>query len=147
MHFKNIAFGAGIALSDCARTISAMTADWADFDRDGILDLVVTNWQGASAIIFRGQGRNLFTDCSRKTGLAALTKDRLGFGGKWIDFENDGWPDLFIVNGHVYDNCEEIQPGVRFRQPLQLLSSRSARTFVDLVPALEPNVQRTLVGR
>jgi hypothetical protein len=147
MRFKNIGFRAGVALSSSARTISAMTADWGDFDRDGILDLIVTNWQGASAIIFRGQENGLFTDCSRQTGLAAMTKNRLGFGGKWIDFENDGWPDLFLVNGHVYDNCAQIQPGVEFRQPLQLLSNRNGRTFVDLVPVMGPDLQRTLVGR
>ena len=147
MRFKNIAFGAGLSLSENARTISAMTADWADYDRDGFLDLFVTNWQGASSIIFRGLGQNLFQDCSRRTGIAPLTKNRMGFGGKWIDFENDGWPDIFIVNGHVYDNVSQIQPGIPFRQPILLLSNKNARTFVDFVPVMEPGVKRTLVGR
>jgi hypothetical protein len=147
MHFKNIAFRAGLALSENAHTISAMTADWGDFDRDGILDLFVTNWQGASSIIFRGLGRNLFQDCSRRTGIAPITKNRMGFGGKWIDFENDGWPDIFVVNGHVYDNVSLVQPGVPFRQPIMLLSNKSGSTFVNLVPALDEGVRRTLVGR
>jgi hypothetical protein len=147
MRFKNIAFGAGVSLSENARTISAMTADWGDFDRDGFLDLFVTNWQGASSIIFRGLGQNLFQDCSRRTGISPITKNRMGFGGKWIDLENDGWPDLFVVNGHVYDNVSQIQPDVPYRQPILLLSNQNARKFVDIVPALAPEIQRTLVGR
>ena len=147
MRFENIAFRAGLALSDNVRALSAMTADWADFDRDGNLDLFVTNWQGSSSVIFRGLGQKLFKDCSRTTGIAGVTKNYMGFGGKWVDFENDGWPDLFVVNGHVYENVGQIHPSVQFRQPILLLSNRSGSKFVDLVPALKPDVQRALVGR
>jgi hypothetical protein len=147
MHFKNISYAAGVALNLNASAVSAMTADWADFDRDGRLDLIVTNWQNASSVIFRGLGDKQFTDCSKRTNLPWLTKNRMGFGGKWVDFENDAWPDIFIVNGHVYDNVGEFEPGAQFRQPLQLLSNRNARRFVDLVPKMGPDVRRGLLGR
>jgi hypothetical protein len=147
MHFKNVSFASGVSLNANALAISAMTADWADFDRDGFLDLIVTNWQNSSAVIFRGLGESQFMDCSKRTDLAWLTKNRMGFGGKWIDFENDAWPDLFIVNGHVYDNVSEFHPGVMFRQPLQLLSNDHARRFIDVAAKLGQDVRRTMVGR
>jgi hypothetical protein len=148
MRFENIASLAGVAVSDSSSPVSAMGADWADFDRDGRLDLAVTNWQGESFVLFRNLGGNLFMDCARRTDLARNTRNRMGFGGKWVDFENDGWPDLFFVNGHVYDNSAEIHgPEVPFRQRMCLFSSIEGKTFVDVVPAQGADVQRTMVGR
>jgi hypothetical protein len=80
--------------------------------------------------------------------IARATRNRLGFGAKWVDFDNDGWLDLFFVNGHVYDNASDVEgPGTQFRQPACLFRNESAKTFVDLVPALGQDVKRTMVGR
>ena len=148
LRFDNIASLAGVATSDNGAAVSAMGADWADFNRDGILDLAVSNWQGDSFVLFQGLGQRLFMDCAKRTELAQRTKNRMGFGAKWIDFENDGWPDLFFVNGHVYDNSAEIHgPGVPFRQPLSLFWNDHGRQFVDAVAQQGPAIQRTMVGR
>ncbi|HEY2252368.1 MAG TPA: VCBS repeat-containing protein, partial [Planctomycetaceae bacterium] len=147
MRFKNIAYEAGLALSEEGGALSAMTADWADYDRDGFLDLFVTNWQGSPFVVFRGLGQSLFEDNSSRTDLARSTRNRMGFGGKWADFQNDGWPDLFIVNGHVYDKVEEIQLDAQLRQPILLLSNDTRGKFVDLGGALRADVMRPMVGR
>lgn len=147
MRFENIASLAGVEQVESG-AIAAMAADWADFDRDGMSDLIVTNWQGQGSVLFRGLGNKLFVDQSQRAGITRSTKNRMGFGAKWIDFENDGWPDLFQVNGHVYDNSADVEgPGAAFRQPISLLSSEQGRRFDDLVTTLEEDVQRTLVGR
>lgn len=147
-HFENIATVAGVSTSDNGNAVSAMGADWADFDRDGRLDLVVTNWQGDSFVLFQNLGNMLFVDCAKRTDLARATKNRLGFGAKWIDFENDGWPDLFFVNGHVYDNSAEIHgSAVPFRQPPFLFWNDRGKRFVDIVGQLGVDVQRPMVGR
>lgn len=146
--FENIAHVAGVATSDSGGAVSSMGADWGDYNRDGRLDLVVTNWQGDSFVLFQNLGNQLFVDCARQTDLARTTRNRLGFGAKWVDFENDGWPDLFFVNGHVYDNSAEIHgAGVPFRQPMFLFWNYQGRKFVDIVPRLGKDVQRTMVGR
>jgi hypothetical protein len=98
--------------------------------------------------VFRNLGNNLFTDAAGRTGIAAATKHRLGFGAKWFDFDNDGWPDISYANGHVYDNAPDIEgPASTFRQPLLLFRNQNGRRFVDLTPAFGPDVQRTMVGR
>lgn len=148
LHFENIAAVAGVATSDNGRPISSMAADWADFDRDGKLDLIVTNWFDLSAALFQNLGNQLFTDCAKWTDIARITKNTLGFGAKWVDFENDGWPDLFIVNGHVNHNSAEIHGAhVPYRQPMHLLWNHKGKRFVDIVPQLGADIQRTMVGR
>lgn len=146
--FENIAVVAGVATSDSGGAVSSMGADWGDYNRDGLLDLAVTNWQGDSFVLFQNLGNRLFVDNARSTDLGPMTRSRLGFGAKWIDFENDGWPDLFFVNGHVYDNSAEIHgESIAFRQPMFLLWNDRGRKFVDIVPRLGQDVQRTMVGR
>lgn len=146
--FENIASVAGVATSDNGAAVSAMGADWADFNRDGMLDLAVTNWHGDSFVLFQGLGQRLFMDSAKQTDLAQRTKNRMGFGAKWIDFENDGWSDLFFVNGHVYDNSAEIHgPSVPFRQPMSLFWNDRGRKFFDVTPQFAESLQRPMVGR
>jgi hypothetical protein len=148
MRFENTGAAWGLALDDTAVAVAAMGADWGDYDRDGRLDLAVSNFQDHSFIVFRNTDGNYFVDVSVRTGLARATRNRLGFGTKWTDFENDGWPDLFFVNGHVYDNASQLHgESVQLRQPALLFRNENGRKFVDLVPSLGPDVQRAMVGR
>ncbi|HEY2249704.1 MAG TPA: CRTAC1 family protein, partial [Planctomycetaceae bacterium] len=147
MQFENTAVGYGLALDDNANAVASMGADWADYDRNGLLDLAVTNFQSLSFVLFRNMGNNCFINVAARTGLARATRNRLGFGAKWVDFENDGWPDLCFVNGHVYDNADEHGIDTHFRQPICLFRNESGKRFVDLVPVLGRSVQRTIVGR
>ncbi len=147
MRFENIAKWAGVAEGERG-VAAAMGADWADFDGDAIQDLLITDWEGKGSALFQGMGSNVFLNRSQTTGLTHHTTNRMGFGTKWVDFENDGWPDIFSVNGHVYDNSAEINgPGSTFRQSINLLSSQNGRRFVDVVADFGDDVQRAIVGR
>jgi len=147
MRFENIAKWAGVAEADRG-VAAAMGADWADYDLDGIQDLVISDWEGKGSTLFQGMGSMVFLNRSQTTGLTHNTVNRMGFGTKWIDFENDGWPDIFSVNGHVYDNSAEINgPDSPFRQSMSLLSNRKGKQFVDLVTELGEDVQQAIVGR
>lgn len=147
MRFENIALVAGVDIADRGAA-AAMGSDWADYDGDGVPDLVVSNWQGLGAVLFRGMGSLLFLNRSQASRVTRATAHRMGFGAKWVDFENDGWPDLCFVNGHVYDNSAEIDgPNAPFRQSINLLSNDHGKRFVERVMEQEPDVQRAMMGR
>ena len=147
MKFENLGVSSGLALGLDATPMAAMGADWSDFDRDGRLDLAVSNFDKRSFSIFRNEGGQFFSDVAHRTGVTALTRARLGFGANWIDFDNDGWSDLVFVNGHVYDNVHELDSHATYRQPTLLLFNEEGRRFVDMTPQMPTAVARPMVGR
>lgn len=146
--FENSGVASGVAIKGkgSVAAMAAMGADWGDFNRDGLLDLTVTDFQMASAAVFQNLGQLNFRDVGQTLGIHQATRNRLGFGAKWIDLDNDGWLDICYVNGHVYDNAAEVE-NADFRQPVQLLHSNQGKRFVDIVPQLAADVSRPLVGR
>lgn len=147
MKFENRGISSGVAYGRELSAMAAMGADWGDFNRDGQLDLAVSNFDQLSFAVFRNQGSLLFTDVAGPTGVERATLPHLGFGTHWMDFDNDGWQDLAFVNGHVYDNTHEINPQSTYRQPTLLLRNEEGKKFTDIVPAQTSDVARPLVGR
>lgn len=147
MRFENEALPSGLAVNRRLLAMAAMGADWGDFDRDGLLDLTVTDFQDKGAALFRNLGQRLFTDCSDVTGIEAATVNRLGFGVNWLDFENDGWLDVTYVNGHVNENVSDWRKDVAYRQPLTFMRNQAGRRFQDITKSLSADVQRPIAGR
>jgi hypothetical protein len=147
MMFENIGGVAGLSCDIRGAIPAAMGSDWADFNGDGQMDLAVSNFQESGFLVYRNLGDNLFQDSSIPTGIGPATKHRLGFGTKWVDLDNDGWVDLFFVNGHVHDNVAQAGSSAQFRQPLSIFQNRRGEDFVDLTPQLGKDVVRPLVGR
>ena len=105
--FQDRALGAGAALSMYGKAQAGMGVDVADFDGDGRLDIVTTNFQGEYHALRHNLGSGMFVDASYESGLAAETLDEMGWGVKFLDANLDGFLDLFIVNGHIYPEGEE----------------------------------------
>lgn len=147
LKFKNEAMFAGVAVNNKLAAIAAMGADWGDFDRDGRLDLTVTDFQDKGSVLFRNVGDRLFLDVRESVGIEQATSHHLGFGVNWFDFDNDGWLDIGYVNGHVYENIASWKPEVSFRQPISLMQNSSGKRFLDLTPRQTPEVSRPMVGR
>ncbi len=147
LRFEDMGALSGVSAGMYGNAMAAMCADWGDFDRDGHLDLIVSDFSGAPYAVFRNTGVGLFQEYSAAVGVRNATMNALGFGGKWIDFDNDGWLDISFVNGHVYDNVEEFDPSTRFRQPVMLFYSHQGKRFTDLVPFMPSDVGRPILGR
>ena len=146
--FTNVGTLAGVSVGRYFRPMSAMGADWGDFDRDGFFDLTVTDFQKNCFALFRNLGNGFFREVSNATGLSTTTCNRLGFGAKWIDLDNDGWADLSFINGHVYDSGGDVDgSAATSSQPMMLFRNLEGRRFVDLVPFLGDDIARPVLGR
>ncbi|MCA1596724.1 MAG: VCBS repeat-containing protein, partial [Chloroflexi bacterium] len=146
-HFKNIGAESGVSRGMMSQPVAAMGADWGDYDRDGRFDLIVPDFSDELYELFHNLGSHVFEDTGPAMGLVKATYGRLGFGAKWIDMDNDGWPDVVIANGHVYDNPSPVTASATFRESLSILRNSAGKQLIDIVPRLDPSMQRTLVGR
>jgi enediyne biosynthesis protein E4 len=100
---------AGVALPEHGQDVSAMGADFRDYDNDGLPDLHVTALAGESFPLYRNQGKGLFQDATHRSRLAPLVARRSGWGNGFVDFDNDGWKDLFTANAHVNDEISRFE--------------------------------------
>jgi hypothetical protein len=107
--FKEIGFTSATAVNENGSEQGSMGVTVADYDHDGKLDLFVTNFADEYNTLYRNGGRNSFADVSYAAKLAAVSLVYVGWGTKFFDYDNDGWVDLFVANGHVYPQLENYQ--------------------------------------
>ncbi len=117
--FEEVGYPSGVALNENGREQAGMGLAIGDYDHDGRLDFHITNFSDDSNILYHNDGDGNFTDVTFQAGLGELTIPFLGWGTSFLDFDNDGWLDLFVVNGHVYPAVDANQWGTSFaQQPL-----------------------------
>jgi len=137
----------GAALNAAGNAEGSMGIAAGDFDGDGNDDLFVTNIIGETFVLYRNDGRGNFEDARVATGIAALTSGVTGFGTDWIDYDNDGWLDVFVANGAV--NIIESQRGQSnpFRMKNQLFHNAGNGRFTDASAAGGPAFERAEISR
>ena len=107
---------AGAALSEDGRRLSGMGVVFQDYDNDGRPDVIVTELPREIYGVYNNEGGGSFSYRSLETGLGMLSSGSSGWGVGLEDFDNDGWKDLFVAQGHVLDNVEQIDPSLRYRE-------------------------------
>ena len=122
---------AGVALSEEGRAYSGMGANLGDFDNDGYLDIVITNFQDQTNSLYHNAQGRFFTEMSFAKGIGERSLPYLAWGVDFSDFNNDGWLDLFVANGHLDDNIAEIDPIGTYAQPNQLFLSDRGVNFTE----------------
>jgi enediyne biosynthesis protein E4 len=130
--FEEVALLTGAALSLEGQERAGMGVDFGDFDRDGRLDIAVTNFTEEPDALFWNQGEKGFTDIAASAGIARPSFLPVGWGVAFLDMDNDGWLDLIVANGHVYPQMDLVEGGAPFREPLLLFRNRRDRTFQDV---------------
>ncbi len=130
--FTEVALLAGVALGEDGVMENGMGTDWGDFDGDGRLDLVVTNFEDQPNTLWRNLDGELFADVSYSSRTGAPGFPLLGWACLFADLDLDGWLDLFIANGHVFDNVAEFREGSAFAQPNLLFHNRGHGIFAQV---------------
>ncbi len=130
--FEDVGLFSGAALSLEGQERGSMGIDFADIDHDGRLDIFVTNFDGEASELYWNQGDRGFTDLNWTSGIGHVTAPYVGWGTGFLDFDNDGWADIFIANGHVFPQMENVKSGPGYRQPILLFRNRHNRTFEDV---------------
>jgi enediyne biosynthesis protein E4 len=129
--FEEIAVPIGMAFSAGGHLMAAMCISLGDYDNDGWLDLYISDFQGSSDHVWHNDGNGNLDEVSDTLGIIAFTHNVLSFGGGFFDYDNDGWLDLFIGNGHVYPEIERASPGTLYKQLNSLFHNERGRRFSD----------------
>jgi hypothetical protein len=146
-HFTEVGFLAGTAVSQDGSEQAGMGVALGDYLHTGRLSIFVTHFSDEYAALFRNDGGMSFTDVSFQAGVAAPTIPYVGWGTAFFDFDNDGWPDLFMVNGHVYPQVDTLDVGARYREPKLLFLNRHDGTFRNISELVGPAIQIPQVSR
>ena len=137
--FTDVAILAGAAFNEDGRAQAGMGSTIADYNGDGRLDIFKTNFSDDTSTLYRNNGDGTFDDVTYAAGLGLNTK-YLGWGAMFFDFDNDGWPDLILVNGHVYPEVNTQHLGSTFQEPRILYHNNGNGTFTDISADAGPGI-------
>ena len=129
--FTDVAVISGAAFNDDGREQAGMGSAVADYDGDGRLDIFKTNFSDDTSTLYHNNGDGTFDDKTFPAGFG-LNTQYLGWGTMFLDIDNDGWPDLLLVNGHVYPEVDSQHLGSNFHEPKILYHNNGNGTFTDI---------------
>jgi enediyne biosynthesis protein E4 len=121
----------GAALSSEGDAEGSMGVDFGDYDHDGRLDILVTNFADQEDNLYHNLGAKGFDDVSWKAGVAKASYPYVKWGTGFFDFDNDGWVDLFVASGHVYPQMDQLEGVARYKEPLLLHMNNHDGTFTE----------------
>jgi hypothetical protein len=143
--FREIAVPAGCAFDANGAALGGMGVGVGDFDADGWLDIVRTNFSEQVPTLYRNYG-GAFEDASLRGGLG-VNRKYVGFGVGFLDFDNDGWPDIFMANGHVYAQIASRNLHIKYREPKLLYRNAGNGRFEDVSAKAGPSIMAEDVSR
>lgn len=130
--FEDVGLISGTALSAEGRSMGNMAADFADYDRTGALDLVVTRYGYQPMSLYKNQGELGFTDRAAVAGLTRAGDQLVAWGAGFADFDNDGWPGIFVANGNVSSMVDKLPNDLKYREPILLFRNQANGTFTEI---------------
>jgi enediyne biosynthesis protein E4 len=145
--FAEVGLEAAIAADEEGRTYAGMGTDFADYTNDGLPDLIVDNLANQKYALYQNAGDGSFSYSSYSTGLASLTLLHSGWGVRFLDYDNDGWKDILIAQGHDLDTVELTSPQLHYREPMLLARNIGGKKFVDVSSISGEVFTRRWVGR
>ncbi len=129
--FEDVSYASGAALNESGQEQAHMGVAASDYDNDGRVDLHITNFADDYNVLYHNDGGGLFTDVSFAAGVGRASMPFLGWGTDFVDYDNDGWSDLFVANGHVYPMVDHFEWNTSYRQRPLLFRNLKGK-FVEL---------------
>jgi hypothetical protein len=145
--FTDVAYQAGIAVNNDGYEQANMGVALGDYLHTGRFSVAITHFSEEYTTLFRNDGDLNFSDVSDQAGVAVATAPYVGWGDAFFDLDNDGWPDLFLVNGHVYPQVDTKDIGTRYREPKLLFLNQHNGTFRNISKLAGPAIQIPQVSR
>lgn len=144
--FEEVALSSGVAVDGEGHTYAGMGVEFADYNNDGLPDLVVTDLASQMYALYRNNGDGTFTYDSYPAGLGRMSMTHSGWGVRFMDYDNDGWKDLLINQGHDLDTIQLTFPNFRYRESM-VLARNTGKGFVDVSAEAGSIFQQAWVGR
>ena len=145
--FTDVGFSSGVALSANGAAQANMGLAIGDYLHSGRMSIFISHFDEEYAALYRNDGEMNFTEVSAASGIAHGTSGYVGWGDAFVDFSNDGWQDIFLVNGHVYPQVDLGQLRTAYREPKLLFLNQRDGTFKNLSQAVGPAIQVPQVSR
>lgn len=145
--FTESAVQAGVAFSEEGVARAGMGVDAADYDRSGAQSLLITNFSNQMISLYHNEGKGLFVDEAPQSEIGRATLLTLGFGCFFFDYDLDGWPDIFIANGHIDRDIQRVQPNVKYAMPPHVFRNLGKGNFQEATKSLGAAFTAARVGR
>ena len=129
--FEEVGLESEVAVNSEGQTYAGMGVDFADSDNDGWPDIVVTDLANQRYAFYENHKDGSFDYASFSNGIGAMTLLHSGWGIRFVDYDNDGWKDLLIAQGHDLDTIEKVSPQLHYREPM-MLARNTGKKFVDV---------------
>jgi enediyne biosynthesis protein E4 len=145
--FREVGYLAGVAVSADGQFEAGMGTDAADTTGSGRLDLIVGHLDMQLARVYQNMGDQTFEDATLRSKLSYSTYHMSTFGARFMDYDNDGWRDLFLANGHVLDNIERYHADTKYAEPKMMFRNTGRGIFENVSDQLGPDFQLPRVSR
>ncbi len=145
--FEEHGVPAGIAFSEDGVARAGMGVDAADYDRSGHPSVIISNFANQMVSLYHNEGNGLFVDEAPQSEVGRATLVTLGFGCFFFDYDNDGWPDIFVADGHIEDQIERVQKRVSYAEPSHLFRNLGGGKFQELTGQMGQSFAAPRVAR
>jgi len=145
--FDERGVAAGIGFSEDGVARAGMGADAADYDRSGHASLIISNFANQMVSLYHNEGNGLFVDEAPQSEIGRDTLVTLGFGCFFFDYDNDGWPDIFVADGHIENEIERVQKRVSYAEPPHLFRNLGGGKFTEVTAQMGKTFAAPKVAR
>jgi enediyne biosynthesis protein E4 len=145
--FTEKAVVAGIAFSEDGVARAGMGVDAMDYDRSGAASILITNFSNQMLSLYHNEGKGLFVDEAPRSEIGRASLLTLGFGCFFFDYDLDGWPDIFIANGHIDSDIQRVQANVKYAMPPHLFRNVGKGNFAEVTKQMGAAFSSARVGR